>query len=120
MLLNLGSDFNLPEEQWKSLIGLINEKLSGKSSIIPFTSNSLENYADGIVKKILQRHAYSVTASNQSISSEPCSPPDFNMIDLNSLYHNDVQSIGGEMICMQMINELKLPQKENKGTPFPF
>jgi len=37
MLLNLGADFPLPEEQWKDLANRIEEILTGQDPLLPYT-----------------------------------------------------------------------------------
>jgi len=111
MLLNLGTDFNVPSDQWKALCGMIKEKLSGHVFVIEATTPELEDIADGIVKNILHKHAREPLKQENPAAPDSQEPTDYALIDLNSLYHNDVRTVGGEILCLEMIHRLGLVDK---------
>lgn len=110
VLLSLGADFNVPQADWKILCGILTEKLSKQPSVVQRIDTEFEAIADGIVKNILHKHAKtSLTEEKGATASNE--PPDYTMIDLNSLYHNDVRTVGGESLCLEMIHRLGLMDK---------
>jgi hypothetical protein len=110
VLLNLGADFNVSQDDWKILCGVLIEKLSKQPSIIQRVDTEFEVIADGIVKNILHKHAKTtLPKGKEEIANDE--PPDYQVIDLNSLYHNDVRTVGGESLCLEMIHRLGLMDK---------
>ena len=107
MLLNLGGSFNVPSEQWKPLCGIISEKLTGQLSLYSGSNPDLEKIAEGIVKNVLHKNSKESLAENQEETTIG-EQPDYATIDLTSLYHNDVRSVGGESLCLEMMGRLGL------------
>ena len=114
VVLNLGKAFSVPQDKWNALCGMITEKLIQQTSAIPTTEPELEDIADGIVKNILHKHAQEPVKEVSLDLPDGNEPPDFAMIDLNSLYHNDVRTVGGELLCFEMMHRLGLPEKFTK------
>jgi len=110
VLLNLGADFNVPPDDWKTLCGVLTEKLSKQPSFVQRVDTEFEMIADGIVKNILHKHAKTTLPKGKEETTNDESP-DYQMIDLNSLYHNDVRTVGGESLCLEMIHRLGLMDK---------
>jgi hypothetical protein len=111
VILNLGKDFNVPQEKWKALCDMITEKLISNRTIVTNVDEELEDIADGIVKNILHKHAHQSVRHTQHGPTEEKEPPDWAVIDLNSLYHNDVRTVGGELLCFDMMCRLGIPEK---------
>ena len=110
VLLNLGSDFALPKEQHKVLCDLIKEKLyfADCDYLIPQETHELDSLATSLVKSIVKKHS----GKNIKISnSERTHQAPFFGVDLDSLGNNDIRSIGGEILCMDMIEKLQLEKK---------
>lgn len=98
-LLNLGSHFDLPKEKWKELCELISLKLSGTNQISFMEPNpDLAELSQRLVHKILEKRSTAVTGSVVAIHKD-------------TLTVSNLQTIGGEHLCFEMIKRLKLDLK---------
>ncbi|MCY4461190.1 MAG: hypothetical protein OXC26_12480, partial [Albidovulum sp.] len=96
-LLNLGTGFSVPRENWRELCDLIEMKLVGRDSMLE-TNPELEAAAKSIAGKLRDRRL------------EKRGPPTPRMaeVDLDSLDHEDSRSVGGERICLKALEDLRL------------
>jgi hypothetical protein len=102
-VLNLGTDFTLPKEQWKELANRIEDIIiSCQNGLFP-VSKEIEQLARYYARKIIRRHG-----QRCSTPVEEQSKPDFQMVDINSLESEQIRSVGGESVVLKTIKELKL------------
>ena len=102
-LLNLGSHFAIPVEDWKTLSLRIEEILRGQLSFLEQDS-VLENEAQRIAKLVTAK-----TAQRQSNSQNKLSDgADYQSVDLNSIDHGDVRKIGAEHVALSVAKQIKL------------
>ncbi len=96
-LLNLGTGFSVPRENWRELCDLIEMKLVGRDSMLE-TNPELEAAAKSFAGKLRDRRL------------EKRGPPTPRMaeVDLDSLDHEDSRSVGGERICLKALEDLRL------------
>ncbi len=114
-VLNLGGHFSLPEEQWKELANRIEFIISGQCNFFP-VSNEVERLAQFFARKIIRRHG-----QRTPLSAEDARKPDFQTVDISSLEHEQIRSVGGESVVFETIKELKLDSKfEVLGFNQPF
>jgi hypothetical protein len=111
--LNLGADFNVPEDRHKELCALIEEKLHLLNDAIALSEqeSDLDVTADSIVKKIIAKESDSQKVVKKGTSHSTQADSDYVSVDLDSLENSDVRSFGGEAVCLDMINHLCLPDK---------
>ncbi len=107
-ILNLGSKFELPKEKWKDLANRINQILT-KTIQHTFIEDSEEIIilAKRYSKEILKKQA-------QVIDVENCPPEEqseFHEVDILSMKHDEVRTIGTEHVLLNMIQELELDKK---------
>ena len=101
-LLNLGTDFNLPVEEWKDLTLRIKEIMTGQQSILTYTP-VVETLARSCARKIIRKQS-SVVPEGQSL-------PDYHTVDINSVENEDVRSVGAEHVVYETMKELELDKK---------
>jgi transposase len=102
-VLNLGSDFNLPQEQWKELADRIEQIISGQTCLFP-VPEPIEQAASRYARQIIRRHGQRSPVSEQE-------KPDFQTVDLNSLENEQIRSVGGESVVLAAMRELELDKK---------
>ncbi len=112
-LLNLGSEFSVPGDRHKELCGLIEEKLHllNKAMTLFELESDLDSIADSIVKKIVAKDSDSQQQEAKRTPSQIPTDQAYVPVDLDSLENSDVRSFGGEALCLDMINQLRLPNK---------
>jgi len=99
MLLNLGTDFAVPEEKWKDLANRIEEIVTGQSRVFPC--------ADDIEERAV-RYAREVVAYHGEEEKEP-SAPDYARVDVDTIDHEHVRSVGPEHVVYETMKTLGLP-----------
>ena len=104
-VLNLGSDFNIPQEQWKELADRIEQIISGQTCLFP-VPEEIEQAARRSARQIIRRHG-----QRSPVSVEGQDKPDFQTVDLNSLENEQIRSVGGESVVLSAIRELELDKK---------
>lgn len=112
-VLNLGSEFSVPKDRHKELCGLIDEKLHLLNKATPLLEqeSDLDLIADSIVNKIVAKESDSQKSVEKETSQQKPTDPSYVPVDLDSLENSDVRSFGGEAVCLDMINQLHLPDK---------
>ncbi len=104
------NELNLPKEQWKELANIVEMLLSGQT----FINNNTDiiDKAENIVKLIKRKTILKV--ENQYDKVEIVEK-DIQNVDLNSLKHTEVRSIGAEHVALSVYKELEIDKvlKEN-------
>lgn len=103
-LLNLGADFDLPMEQWKTLANRIEEIITGQEPLFN-GSMEIEALARRCAGKIIRRQSSVV---NERADSSPDYEPDYQTVDINSVDNEHARTIGAEHIVYHTIKELDL------------
>jgi hypothetical protein len=99
-LLNLGSHFSLPKEQWHALVLRIKDHLYGQDSLFPYNQE---------LEEMASHYASCIVQSDQTLDSiEHNKDKEMKMIDINSLDMLRPRSIGGEHVALQTIQKLGL------------
>lgn len=106
LLLNLGNNFSIPKDQWKLLVKIITEKISGQLAMIDYDP-VLNNEAVRIANLLREKNATSYEINNTSLKAEQL----FETVDLNNIVHNDVRTVGAEHIVLETLKKLELPEK---------
>ncbi len=110
VLLYMGSEINLPEEQHKLLAQCIEDLILGIQTLLPYPEE---------VEKLAQVYASQVIHRLSKPDALPEQPrweqkPEFVSIDIHTLEQSEPRSIGGEHLMLQMANQLKLPEQLEK------
>jgi hypothetical protein len=106
-LLNLGSNFSVPQENWKQLADRIEEIVRGQQVLFGF-DDKIEIEAQNIAKLLIHRTAKNKSADTTSSAVEANS--DYYEVDINSLQHQQVRQIGAEHIGYEMLKQLEFMQ----------
>ena len=95
-LLNLGTNWPVPRHQWNEVVMRVEESLEGKKRLPPAKSG-VERAADAIVAK-LRAVGYKGNADRSTTVT----------VNLDTLEHKDVRTVGCERICLKALDDLKL------------
>jgi len=98
MVLNLGADFSVPEEEWKDLANRIEQIATGQDSLVPYPAD-IEELAVVYAKRII-----SFRGKEKEKES-----PDYQKVDVDTMDHHDVRSVGGEHVVYEAMKKLGLP-----------
>ena len=122
-LLNLGSGFSFPREQWPELIQRIEAIILGQhKALLPFPPK-IEHEAQNIAAQLLSKfdgselllHPNKGGADAQETPSASGHVPpdgrDLRSIDLNSLALMDSRSVGGEAVALSALLKVKFDDK---------
>ena len=124
-LLNLGSSFSFPREQWPELTQRIEQIVLGQQALLP-PSPEVEHEAQNIAAQLSSKYAGSDLLLNPE-SEEPDPQKvsdaasidaqkqddarDLRSVDINSLELMNNRSIGGEAIALSALLQVKLDDK---------
>lgn len=106
-ILNLGTDFELPQEQWKELANRIEEIITGQLCLLEYPKE-IESLAIKYARKIICRGT-PFLSTREVISKDYT--PDYQMVDINSIEDEEVRSIGAEHVVYHILKELELDTK---------
>lgn len=98
MVLNLGADFTVPEEKWKDLANRIEQIATGQESLIPSPAD-IEEIAHVYAKRIISFRGNKETRES----------PDYQKVDVDTMDHHDVRSVGAEHVVYETMKALGLP-----------
>jgi transposase len=98
MLLNLGADFNVPEEKWKDIANRIEQIATGQTPLFP-PKEDIEEIALLYAKRIISYHG----------KEEKKEPSDYHTVDIDTIDHNNVRSVGAEHVIYETMKKLGLP-----------
>ncbi len=101
-LLNLGSDFNVAQENWRDLATRIDDILKQRDRLFEL-DNELEVIAQESAKKIIVSQA--IKKENSELIDN------YKEIDITTINNSDPKSIGIENIVYETIKELELDKK---------
>jgi transposase len=104
-ILNLGADFNLPKNEWKTLANRIEEILTGQGTLLPYPEG-IEALAQRYARGIISRGSYPPPKREA-----PHYTPDYQTVDLNSLENEHARTIGAEHVVLHTIKELELDKE---------
>jgi len=102
-LLNLGSHFSIPIEDWKALAARVEEILHGQLSLLD-QNQCLEHEAQRIAKLLTAKTAQRQSSSQQNLQIGA----DYQSVDLNSIEHHDVRTIGAEHVAVSVAKQIQL------------
>ncbi len=103
VLLNLGTHFLIPPEQWKSLADRIEEIISGQQILFPL-DGAIENEAQNIAKRVIHRVA------EEKAPAPVQTENDYRTVDLNSLEHQQIRQVGAEHAGYEILKQLGFEQ----------
>jgi hypothetical protein len=99
MVLNLGTDFSVSEEKWKELANRIEEIVTGQDRFFP-CQEDIEELAAQYAHQIIAYHG-------QEKKESPA--PDYHRIDVDTVNHEHVRSVGAEHVVYETMKTLGLP-----------
>lgn len=106
VLLYLGTDINLSEEELKMLAARIEEILSGYDQILIPYPVEIERLAQYYTAQLIHR-----LSEPEDLPKEQKPIVDFTAIDVSSIEQLEPRSVGAEHLLLQMANQLDLPKK---------
>jgi transposase len=100
MLLNLGTDFSLPEEQWKDLANRIEEIITGQDPLFP-CSEKIEVLASRYARKVVHYCGKEEKEVKEA-------PPEYQRVDIDSIDHGLSRTVGAEHVVYETFKALGL------------
>jgi transposase len=125
-LLNLGSGFCVPPEQWPALTQRIEQVVLGQLEVLVPFSPEVEREAQNIAAALLRKYADSAlllspekgdTGGQANPSSDEAHSPrsgdqrDWHRVDLQSLELMNSRSVGGEAVALSALLDIKLDEQ---------
>ncbi len=104
-VLNLGSGFSLPRDQWKALADRIETIITGQSTFLP-VSKKIEALAQRYAKEIISKQGQVIEPYKEAPVD-----PDYQKVDVNSVDSDHIRSVGGESAVLASIKHLELDRK---------
>ena len=101
MLLNLGTDFTLPEERWKDLANRIEEIVTGQEALFSYLED-IETLAARYARKLINYHGEPGGRTGE------VSEPDYQRVDIESIDNERSRTVGTEHIVYETIKSLGL------------
>ena len=97
-LLNLGSNFPVPEQDWPTLLALVKDVRAHQPPLLP-PDPQLLDFARRIAKRL------------DDIGYDPDAAPDRDLatVHLDSVENSDSRSVGGERLALHAFQQLGLP-----------
>jgi transposase len=102
-VLNLGTDFKLPNKQWKLLANCIEEIVTEQQSIFDYPTN-IRTLADQYARRIIQKHSVVIVPERKK-------SPDYARVDLNSINNEFPRTAGAEHVVYEIIKLLEIDKK---------
>ncbi len=118
-LLNLGTQFSFPREQWQALTQRVEQILRGQHDLLLSPTGELEQQAQTIVNLLLHKYSRAelLTISGAEEEKQALGDKkqagdgrDLHTIDLNSLEQNNSRTVGGEALALSALFEVHLPE----------
>ena len=118
-LLNLGTQFSFPREQWQELTQRVEQILRGQHDVLVPSSEELEQQAQIIVNLLLHKYSraelLAISGADEEQQSSGAAKQkrdgrDLHTIDLNSLEQNNSRTVGGEALALSALLEVHLPE----------
>jgi len=104
MVLNLGTDFSLPEEHWKDLANRIEEIVTGQHPLFSYPEE-VERLAELYAGKIITYHGEATVGRSE---------PDYQRVDIETIDNESPRSVGAEHIVWETIRTLGLDELLSK------
>lgn len=104
-LLNLRTDFNLPQGKWKEFANRVEEIITGQISLLDYPEE-IENIAQNCARKIIRKQSSIIPEKKDSDYL-----PDYQTVDINSTENEQARTIGAEHVVYHTIKELELDRK---------
>ncbi len=110
VLLYMGSEINLPEEQHKLLAQCIEDILTGAQSLLPYPEE-IDKLAQAYTSQIVRR----LSEPKESAENHPQElKPEFVNVDVHSIETSEPRSVGAEHLMLQMAHQLRIPEQLQK------
>lgn len=112
ILLNVGELSGLDEHQRKMLANRIEALYYGNNTLFLDIPPKVEQLAIKIYREL--RDKYKTQVGTDDVPAGDPLPPavetvkDMELVDLNSIEHDEVREVGAEWLCLQAIEELKI------------
>jgi hypothetical protein len=100
-LLNLGTGFSLPRDQWPELSSRIQEIISGQQSFFKIPEE---------IEKLAQNYAAKIIHSQQKNKADN-DQPDYREVDIDSLEMLRPRSVSCEHVALEAFDFLKIGEK---------
>ena len=110
MLLNLGTDFILPEEKWKDLANRIEDIITGQERLFAYPEE-IETLACRYARKLVRYQRQPVIPESDVGASPDVDKPDYQRVNINTLTNEHTRSVGAEYVVHETIKELELDKK---------
>ena len=113
-LLNLGSSFAFPRDQWSELVQRIEQIIQGKNELL-FPQSELEQQAQTIVVLLLRKYSraelLAPPGGEPATEKDPDTKPTkaFHSVDLDTLKLTNSRTVGGEALALSALSEIGLP-----------
>jgi len=111
VLLYMGSQIDLPEEEHKLLADRIGDIINGQKSLIPYPE-AIERLAQQYASQVINR--LSQVQDNPEDLNNSTAEKDFVNINVNSIEQSEPRTVGAEHLLLQMANQLQLSDKLKK------
>jgi len=124
-LINLGSSFSFPREQWPELTQRIEQIVLGQQALLP-PSPEVEHEAQNIAAQLSGKYAgFDLLLNHETMESgpqkssdevnnegqKPKDAGDLRRVDINSLELMNSRRIGGEAVALSALLQVKLDDK---------
>lgn len=104
ILLSLGSDLNMSDEDLKMLANRIEEIFLGSPSLFLY-SNKIEQLAQEYASQLIRRQ------SSSPVSESISQATDYQSIDIASIEQQEPRTVGAEHLLLHFALQLELPKK---------
>jgi transposase len=107
-LLNLGTNFTLPEEQWKDLANRIEEIITGQDHLFA-CSEEIETLANRYARTIVRYQGQ--PSLREGVVRPGVDEADYQRVDISTVENEHARSVGVEYVVHETIKELALDAK---------
>ena len=108
-LLNLGTDFELPEKRWKELADRIESIVRGREPLFPFPEE-IEKLARIYARKLI-RYQGEYNLKKANVAPGKVEEHDYHRVDINTLENEDARTVGAEYVVYETIKDLGLDKE---------
>jgi transposase len=111
-LLNLGILSELKEDDRKALANRIESLYLGTNSMFVELAEKVETLAVKFYKELREKYKQDKKASSitaQPGATEALPAKELELVDINSIQHDEVREVGAEWLCLQAVEELGIP-----------
>lgn len=111
-LLNLGILSDLKDDDRKALANRIESLYLGINSMFVELPDKVETLAVKFYKELREKYKQEKRAASimaQPGATEALPAKELDLVDINSIQHDEVREVGAEWLCLQAIEELGIP-----------